>query len=327
MKNFTIIVTLISAILSFNAKAQETEGENRLIDQNKIWEYVTLSRYGYPDNFSLDKYAFRGTTEINGKTYYNWTHLQTTKWNNEDWEVTVVDHDCISALMREDEDGKVYLLLDNGNYRIFPSESEGLSEPIEIIEPKEVLLYDFNAEVGENFDACVGLFIANPEGVINNVVSPCKVLQKEEVIVNDEESVKFTVFAPVYPYIMDNLDPDLNPSTNPSYIPDYENQTQVYYVKGIGNVGRGNMTVLCQNDELFTTTSNYYFYQTLNNVYNSSGDVIYKGKDYSAPTLGAIAEIESELPDTAIYDLFGRKVSNPLPGSIYIKGGKKFIGK
>lgn len=36
---------------------------------------------------------------------------------------------------------------------------------------------------------------------------------------------------------------------------------------------------------------------------------------------------ETRQDDNAIYDLLGRRVTNPLPGTIYIRNGKKFVLK
>ena len=38
-------------------------------------------------------------------------------------------------------------------------------------------------------------------------------------------------------------------------------------------------------------------------------------------------EVESSDANAPVYDMFGRRVTNLIPGVIYIRGGKKFIAK
>lgn len=63
----------------------------------------------------------------------------------------------------------------------------------------------------------------------------------------------------------------------------------------------------------------------LMNVREADGTCIYGDESFHA----SISEMVSE-PSPAsnkIFDLHGREVSNPLPGSIYIRNGKKFVAK
>ena len=47
---------------------------------------------------------------------------------------------------------------------------------------------------------------------------------------------------------------------------------------------------------------------------------------YDADGATSVLRISDEkVPDDAVYDFFGRRVSHPLPGTLYIRNGSKFI--
>lgn len=63
-------------------------------------------------------------------------------------------------------------------------------------------------------------------------------------------------------------------------------------------------------------------------VTDENGNVIFTQEDFRAPSYsesGIVGVEDDAQNDDRIYDLYGQPVSNPLPGSIYICRGKKFI--
>lgn len=62
----------------------------------------------------------------------------------------------------------------------------------------------------------------------------------------------------------------------------------------------------------------------LNNLYDAEGNIIYKGEN-KAGVEGIDADKADD--DSQMFDLMGREIRNPLPGTIYIQGGKKFIAR
>ena len=62
----------------------------------------------------------------------------------------------------------------------------------------------------------------------------------------------------------------------------------------------------------------------LNNLYDAEGNIIYKGENKAG-----VEEITAEerMEDSRMFDLMGREIRNPLPGTVYIQNGKKFIAR
>ncbi|MDE6010849.1 MAG: hypothetical protein K2F87_05350 [Muribaculaceae bacterium] len=59
------------------------------------------------------------------------------------------------------------------------------------------------------------------------------------------------------------------------------------------------------------------------------GEVIFTKEDFDALEVPGVnvevSILEAESSEAPLYDLMGRRVTEPIPGSIYIRGGKKFI--
>ncbi len=62
----------------------------------------------------------------------------------------------------------------------------------------------------------------------------------------------------------------------------------------------------------------------LNNLYDAEGNIIYKGENKAG-----VEEIAAEetMEDSRMFDLMGREIRNPLPGTVYIQNGKQFIAR
>ncbi len=59
----------------------------------------------------------------------------------------------------------------------------------------------------------------------------------------------------------------------------------------------------------------------LDKVTDKAGDVV-----WSSTSGVETIKVDKVMAEDAIYDLYGRRVYNPQPGSIYIRGGRKFVG-
>lgn len=63
-------------------------------------------------------------------------------------------------------------------------------------------------------------------------------------------------------------------------------------------------------------------------VKDKDGNVIFTQADFRAPSYSSsgIEAVESDaVTDNRIFDLYGHPVSHPIPGTIYIRNGKKFV--
>ena len=98
-------------------------------------------------------------------------------------------------------------------------------------------------------------------------------------------------------------------------------------IEGIGIINFG-----CYNFLVTGFPIGYMYYRPpfvdalwdLYSVTNSAGEIIYGNRVVSGgiDTLGDKLQTQEKT-----YDLFGREVSDPQPGTVYIRGGKKFVAR
>lgn len=100
----------------------------------------------------------------------------------------------------------------------------------------------------------------------------------------------------------------------------------VTYSSNWGNVGRGDMLHIEFEEEADGAPV-----RCLRNVYDLEGKVLYKGADIEVPPFGGIdgmeAGDEADRSDAHILDMLGRRVTSMARGGIYIRDGKKFVGR
>ena len=66
----------------------------------------------------------------------------------------------------------------------------------------------------------------------------------------------------------------------------------------------------------------------LNGVYDAEGNRIFGKWKYSVPANAGISDVVAPVnPDSSIYDLMGREIKEPTPGTVYIQGGRKLIAR
>lgn len=95
-----------------------------------------------------------------------------------------------------------------------------------------------------------------------------------------------------------------------------------YFIEGIGCID-GFLPFPCI--EYLKTHDFSYSFISLLSVEDEQGNIIFRPE-----MLSGTNDISNEhiLPETSsIFDLHGREVTNPIPGSIYIRNGKKFVAK
>lgn len=128
--------------LAANPSSEDAEAANRLIDEEKVWVYDCFQW----DRYRTSYFRFNGTREIDGKEWHilestggkRWVFKNCSADNLSDLAtVTVSDAVEEVALMRE-ENGVVYRLIE---------ESSDDRTPVEVV------LYDFNAGVGDSYNA------------------------------------------------------------------------------------------------------------------------------------------------------------------------------
>ena len=157
---------------------------------------------------------------------------------------------------------------------------------------------------------------------------PFNLLKGDRVVISDE-------YGPIdwidYPYVESKDSFSLNGHTYSRWIIQdsmnfmKNNQIDDIIVESIGSVhGAWKYIHLPLADDGIT-----YFTPKLLEVYDN-GELIFTYEDFFTGLEGAsvnAVQNEREWRDNSIYDLYGNKVINPQPGSVYIRSGKKYIAR
>ena len=99
-----------------------------------------------------------------------------------------------------------------------------------------------------------------------------------------------------------------------------ERGQQACWVEGIGSNSRIYMTI-------YDIPIGYSFYKYMVSCYKD-GKCIFELEDFSTPAtdISHVGKDIQQKPER-IYDITGKRISNPRKGEVYIKGGEKYIAK
>lgn len=328
-----LLVFLLAGVAKYSSCA-----DNLLISEDKIWEYV--SRW-VAENYAIDRYRFDGTQTLNGKTYHCWKRILHAEWHGEKYDGVIPDHasvqelDELDALMRE-EDGKVYMNLGDKWVRIYNSSNTTLGPYVLCNDHGEVVLYDFNLKKDDYYKGLVtAMWSDDAMGFFQDVISDIQITEEWTLNVCDREYPYYycessfirqalrswddcrMVF--YYPYRSIFL-------SGESDYPIYKEALETSYAQGLGNIGCGTMTRITTSEPVFMTAGWYPFNQYLTRVYDSAGEVIYKLGGTHTPASMRVPRLDPQ-SDNRLYDLMGREIRNPQPGTVYIRNGKKYVAK
>ncbi len=211
--------------------------------------------------------------------------------------------DHIFGYMRQEGD-KVYLLVDGENISDiwYYNENDSL---VEMSTGNEALIYDFGAKAGDKYLTVsmdgYGGFYANPEMVEVYVV------KTDTVMINGHERRR-------------------------QYLSPFGDwpETQYIAVEGIGiNIGAVHLPQYGLLPSLDPSIRVYHFAS----MTDSEGNMLFTGADFNAPAYDAgVPEVGFDTgltpaKDNKMYDLNGREIRNPLPGTVYIQNGEKHVAK
>ena len=110
---------------------------------------------------------------------------------------------------------------------------------------------------------------------------------------------------------------------------DIKEDGEIIFVEGIGS----NKGYLCLPQFLAMVHGTGSALVFLNNVTDAEGNVIFTAADFDAPAYSAgVPEVGfdtggTRIVDNKMYDLNGREIRNPLPGTVYIQNGEKHVAK
>ena len=270
-----------------------------MIRYDCVWEHISIlwnKKTVYYEKFD-------GTEEINGKTYHRLVSFRKASYDYDaDGKPYVFDVDenyyRHEGSMRE-EGGKVYTLLSdveyqddfyNGNLYIPDDNKE---HPADL---QEKLLYDFTCGEGESYS---GLQV---DGSHFAEEFRYDVESIESVEIDGEEHRLMKILPGGWDY----------PHGEP-------------IVEGVGITSYGCLNTI---NFLWLPTCPCMDYM-FSRVLDMDGKEVYReDKDPSRIPIDflGVGSIAEQAEETApIYDLYGRRISVPAPGQLYIQGGKKYI--
>lgn len=302
---------LYAAALTFCAvlpSAAQTE-YLPMIEQGKVWEYHGVyyrpvenhTEGGIVTHFT----KFDGTVTVNGKEYSKFKLYRSDYYRGAEvyGEVEFADskaQDRTLGFLREE--GKKVYQLTKYDYLYFDIPSEApLDGNIENEEFGEFLVYDFSLEDGDGFYLL-------PYGLVTpSHILPVTVQLDTPTIVEDVPCI-------TYSYYYESGNEDSSPTLA------YRGKV----IAGIGPTKDGNVSgfgpsVMPQSPNNVDSPGTG---SSLVRVYSPDGQIIYGDEPNNVQVVTS-----EKVEDLITYDIMGRQVKETLPGSIYIRGGKKFVAK
>ncbi len=300
MKNILQVKLLcLCTVIAVSVSAKAAEYQS-MIRYDRVWEHISINW----NDRQVYYVKFDGAEEINGKTYHRLVSFKKASYDydsaSQPYLFDIVnDYYAHEGYLRE-EDGKVYTLLrnvrnsDEYNFEELYIPGGNIEHPADL---EEKLLYDFTCKEGETY---TGLHIDREAAEMNYIVKSI-----ESIKIDGED------------YRIQRICPD--------WI-DYNGEP---VIEGIGIGSYGCLTTINFLNVPTCPCMNHIF----NRVLSSDGKVIYSN-EYDAvdlpygDVLGIDTIEQNQIDnDTPMYDMIGRRITNPVAGQLYIKGGKKFVGK
>ena len=210
-------------------------------------------------------------------------------------------NDKTFGYMRQDGD-KVYLLVDGENISGIGYYNEN-RDWYELSTGDEVLIYDFGAKEGDKYMSVSmdehGFFYAYPQ-----MVEVC-VVKADTVMVNGHERRR-------------------------QYLSIWSDEQPTGYI-AVEGVGINTGTVHLPQYIILAGPGSRVFH--FDSMTDSEGNMLFTGADFNAPAYDAgVPEVGFDTgltpaKDNKMYDLNGREIRNPLPGTVYIQNGEKHVAK
>lgn len=293
MKGLNYLTVLLLALVScLSASSQD------LFHKDWIWNYQVLDWYYDADyRFSM---AFGNEVEINGKLWHEFKTIS-SQCCLRDYETGIFYEDeyfdlpCVKCYYVREENGCWYTLCRKGGSYIESSEEFQNST-----EFGERLIYDFNCQPGESFIAMEYQMMCETEIVVHKTFMVCIDGTERRGLTYSWHG--FGENSPLI--IIEGIDPSwgilcgLNAALE----------------AGTGFVAHPNMP-------------EHGLSPGLQNVVDEYGNVIFEDlEDVIITNITSVTE-EQNCDWNSKYDFFGREISNPAPGTIYIQSGRKYIAK
>ena len=260
------------------------------------YAYEPLVQEGHIWNLSHEEYEDNGGPyEVKNKQYFG----APVEMYGRIYHPVMYD-DRVCGYMRQDGD-KVYLLVDENISDIWYYNEN--RDHVELSPGDEILIYDFGAKEGDKYMSVSmddeGNFYAYPQ-----MIEVC-VVKADTVMVNGHERRR--------QYL--SIWSDEQPS---GYIA----------IEGVGiNIGAVHLP------QYILATCPGSRVRHFDSMTDSEGNVLFTKADFDAPAYDAgVPEVGFDTgmtpaKDNKMYDLNGREIRNPLPGTVYILNGEKHVAK
>lgn len=309
------IFILIASVISLIAMSLPASAYEPTVREDRVWEYYSdyFVSVFMDINYAWARFKFEGTTEVNGKTYHKWVKFE------EVIKKGIVDRDtgCINfttlskdtmkqtfALMRED-DGKIWICLEKmPGTSGFPEEYRIVcnSDSVESDAVTEGLLYDFSVNKGDSLT-----WVGSVNGALpSSSLKPYQYLSRVSDEIVETDSIEINgAKCKTYKF-------EISGCRSP-------------FVQGIGMTRA--LLPYPSIDELVHSSS-YDYSLSLNGVYDGEGNRIFGEWKNPMPGEGGIPSLSvTDSSDNRKYDLMGREIKEPAPGTVYIQGGRKLIAR
>lgn len=297
-----------------------------MICDGRVWEYGGGYRTADERGQVFHYMKFDEHVVVNGKTYTGFGVFNSKyyRYDNDDNTYILskdVERDGPVWLLREEE-GKVYILYSGKDVSsqsaltgLTVETSWPISENLDMSDPEEYgesILYDFSLAEGEKIRLPLWSDVLKPEESYVFEVS-----YGEELLIGEEECrVQF---------FNDARDSSTAGSGPKQYGPG-SGHSLPCAIEGIGITYNGCLpyySILLLSGQDYDNSYSPGPESYLRCVMDANGNVLY-GTDSPASIPGM--QTEDSLNDIT-YDVLGRRVSSTVPGSVYIRGGKKFVAK
>lgn len=282
-----------------------------MIREDRVWEYSGATRHGmheydessWSNLLAVHSVKFDGEIEIGGKIYSRLAIFETKNYSISD----DVEKYPYGTLMSEEErdaticwlcekDGVVYRL--DCNYGpVFSIDMESVSTY------HDTVIYDWTKEEGED------IYLSRvPIGNIET--EPFQVHYLDEMSIDGEQCRVMT-------FVDDGF-------------PGAYYQDLFFIIEGIGVTYNGSLGYyyLAEMTGMADNRWEPGVQSRLERVYDGNGNVIYIREGSFFVGIDNITDTATAAPQSGvIYDLMGRRVERVQPGTVYVRDGRKFVGK
>ena len=278
-----------------------------MIREGRVWEYEGYFGRNGEWGQVLHYMKFDGTVTVNDKEYhafgiYNSKFYQTIGESRSDYTLSREEERNGPVWFLREESGRVYVLMYGDSAFEYVWTTGSLPEA----EYDEYVLYDFTLEEGAA--SCLLQWGNTVPGRMHETVYLDPVMIDGELC--KAQSFRFT---------------DSVNEVNTEKMPFYGFGKSIA-LEGIGITFNGCLPYFCVDMKSSIGDDNSRCpidFSWLRSVRNSAGEIIY-GQESPAAISEVMAERQSE---SDIYDVMGRRVDSTVPGSVYIRGGKKFVAR